>query len=202
MLEISKWKLFVVLTVCLLGIFYIIPNFYNKTEVTGLPNYISKKQVNLGLDLQGGSHLLLEVDTKAVLKERSEYLVDELRSILRKNKIKYTNLGSKIKGAVVTITDNDKVQEAINAVRKGVENGIVVSSDKNKLTLSFSEQYTIDANNKTVEQSIEVVRKRVDESGTKGTNYSKTRSRKDNSSIAVDKRSRKSKITDRQNCKT
>ena len=167
MLEISKWKLFVVLTVCLLGIFYIIPNFYNKTEVTGLPNYISKKQVNLGLDLQGGSHLLLEVDTKAVLKERSEYLVDELRSILRKNKIKYTNLGSKIKGAVVTITDNDKVQEAINAVRKGVENGIVVSSDKNKLILSFSEQYIIDANNKTVEQSIEVVRKRVDESGTK-----------------------------------
>ena len=51
--------------------------------------------------------LLLEVDTKAVLKERSEYLVDELRSILRKQKIKYTNLGSKIKGAVVTITDND-----------------------------------------------------------------------------------------------
>ena len=60
------------------------PIFTNKTEVTGLPGYISKKQVNLGLDLQGGSHLLLEVDTRAVLKERSEYLVDELRSILRK----------------------------------------------------------------------------------------------------------------------
>ena len=36
-----------------LGIYYLIPNFYDKTEVTGLPNYISKKQVNLGLDLQG-----------------------------------------------------------------------------------------------------------------------------------------------------
>ena len=127
MLEISKWKLFLVLSVCFLGIYYLIPNFYEKTEVTGLPNYISKKQVNLGLDLQGGSHLLLEVDTKAVLKERSEYLVDELRSILRKGKIKYTNLGSKIKGAIVTITDDNKIQEALNAVRKGVENGIVVN---------------------------------------------------------------------------
>ena len=167
MLEISKWKLFLVLSVCFLGIYYLIPNFYEKTEVTGLPNYISKKQVNLGLDLQEGSHLLLEVDTKAVLKERSEYLVDELRSILRKGKIKYTNLGSKIKGAVVTITDDNKIQEALNAVRKGVENGIVVNLEKNKLILSFSEQYVIDTNNKTVEQSIEVVRKRVDESGTK-----------------------------------
>ena len=110
--------------------------------------------------MQGGSHLLLEVDTKAVLKERSEYLVDELRSILRKGKIKYTNLGSKIKGAVVTITDDNKIQEALNAVRKGVENGIVVNLEKNKLILSFSEQYVIDTNNKTVEQSIEVVRKK------------------------------------------
>ena len=57
MLEISKWRLFIVLSVCLLGIYYLIPNFYNKTEVTGLPKDISKKQVNLGLDLQGGSHL-------------------------------------------------------------------------------------------------------------------------------------------------
>ena len=126
MLEISKWRLFIVLSVCLLGIYYLIPNFYNKTEVTGLPKYISKKQVNLGLDLQGGSHLLLEVDTNAVLKERSEYLVDEIRSLLRKNKIKYTNLGSKVKGAVVTITNESKVQEALNTLRKGVENGIIL----------------------------------------------------------------------------
>ena len=167
MLEISKWRLFIVLSVCLLGIYYLIPNFYNKTEVTGLPKYISKKQVNLGLDLQGGSHLLLEVDTNAVLKERSEYLVDEIRSLLRKNKIKYTNLGSKVKGAVVTITNESKVQEALNTLRKGVENGIILSADNKKLILSFSEQYIIDTNNKTVEQSIEVVRKRVDESGTK-----------------------------------
>ena len=52
-------------------------------------------------------------------------------------------------------------------MRKGVENGIIVNANDKKLNLSFSEQYIIDTNNKTVEQSIEVVRKRVDESGTK-----------------------------------
>ena len=52
-------------------------------------------------------------------------------------------------------------------LRKGIETGIVVTSKDNKLNLSFTDQYIIDTNNQTVEQSIEVIRKRVDESGTK-----------------------------------
>ena len=54
MLNLSKWRIFFVILVCLSGIYFLYPNFFNKTEVTALPNYISKKQVNLGLDLQGG----------------------------------------------------------------------------------------------------------------------------------------------------
>ena len=69
MLKISKWNLLFVLSVCLTAIYYILPNLYGKSEVTALPKFFSQKQVNLGLDLQGGSHLLLEVDTKSVLKE-------------------------------------------------------------------------------------------------------------------------------------
>ena len=89
MLKLSKWRIFTVLFICLSGIYFLYPNFFNKSEVTALPGYLSQKQVNLGLDLQGGSHLLLEVGTKSVLKEKSEYLVDDIRSALRKNKIKY-----------------------------------------------------------------------------------------------------------------
>ncbi len=167
MLKISKWRVLLVSFVCLSGIYFLIPNLYDKTEVTALPNYFSKKQVNLGLDLQGGSHLLLEVDTNVVLKEMSEYLVDDIRSALRKSKIKYTNLGSKVKGAIVTITNEEKVDIARNAIRENIDKGINIKSDSNKLILSFSDEYIQDSNNKTVNQSIEVVRKRVDESGTK-----------------------------------
>ena len=88
MLNISKWNLFFVCFICLLGAYFLMPNFYGKSEVTALPSFFSKKQVNLGLDLQGGSHLLLEVETKTVLKEESENLVDEIRTFLRKSKIK------------------------------------------------------------------------------------------------------------------
>ena len=61
MLNISKWNLFFVFSVCLLG-FIISSKFYGKSEVQ-LYHLFIKKQVNLGLDLQGGSHLLLEVET-------------------------------------------------------------------------------------------------------------------------------------------
>ena len=118
MLNISRWRIFFVVLICLLGIYFIYPNFFNKTEVTALPNYLSKKQVNLGLDLQGGSHLLLEVDTNSVLKEKSEYLVDDIRSSLRKKKIKYSNLGSKLSGAVVTITDEKNLDLARKVLEK------------------------------------------------------------------------------------
>ena len=72
MLKINKWNVFFVLAVCVTAIYYIIPNIYGKSEVTALPKFLSQKQVNLGLDLQGGSHLLLEVDTKSVLKVKYE----------------------------------------------------------------------------------------------------------------------------------
>ncbi len=167
MLNIGKWRIFFVCLVCISGLYFIYPNLYDKTEVTALPKYLSKKQVNLGLDLQGGSHLLLEVDAKSVLKEKSEFLVDDIRSSLRKKKIKYSNLGAKLSGAVVTITDSEKIDLAKKSIRENIEKGILISSDGTKLNLSFSDEYILDSNNQTVDQSIEVVRKRVDESGTK-----------------------------------
>jgi len=167
MLKVSKWNLFFIIVVCISGLYFILPNFYGKSEVTALPSYISKKQVNLGLDLQGGSHLLLEVDTRSVLKEESENLVDEIRSVLRKMKVKYLNLGSKVTGAVVTIKDEQMVSPVITELRKSINKQILIENEGNKLSLLFSEKMISDSRNRTVEQSIEVVRKRVDESGTK-----------------------------------
>lgn len=167
MLKTGKWTVAFVIMVCLMAIYYVIPNLYGKSEVTALPGYASKKQVILGLDLQGGSHLLLEVDTNSVLKEKSEDLVDQIRSILRKEKIKYSNLGAKVIGAVVTISNDQKLSLAKTKIRENIDKRINIDSEGNLLNMIFSEQYILDTKIKTVDQSIEVVRKRVDESGTK-----------------------------------
>ena len=66
-----------------------LPNFVElDREVPLLP----KNTLNLGLDLRGGSYLLLEVDTETIKKEKGEFLLDDIRSALRKNRIKYSNL--------------------------------------------------------------------------------------------------------------
>ena len=96
-------KFLVTLLILFFSIFYSIPAIFENHK--SFPKFYDPKSIRLGLDLQGGSHLLLEVDTNTVLKEKSEYLVDDIRAALRKEKIKYSNLGSKLSGAVVTITD-------------------------------------------------------------------------------------------------
>ena len=87
MLNFSKFRFFFIFGVCLLSIIFLVPNFYGKSEITAFPAYFPKKQFNLGLDLQGGSHLLLEVDVNTVLREKSNDIVDEVRKILRKKKL-------------------------------------------------------------------------------------------------------------------
>ena len=174
MLIFQKWKIFFVLLICLLSIIFIIPNFYGKSAVTALPSYIPKSQFNLGLDLQGGSHLLLEVEVNQVLKEKSDDLVDEIRQVLRKDKIKYSNLGTRGIGATVSIKNEIELNKARSLLRKGIEKTIKIDLvDNNKLIFSFSEDYKSKIVNQSVEQSIEVIRKRVDESGTKEPNIQK-----------------------------
>ena len=174
MIEYSKWKFFFVIGTCFLSILFVIPNFYGKSEITALPSFFPKNQFNLGLDLQGGSHLLLEVDVNSVLKEKSDDLVDEIRSSLRKEKIKYTNLGSRGIGATVTIKNKEDIDKAKKSLRKEISRDILVdSSNSGKFSLSFSEKLLEELKLKTLEQSIEVIRKRVDETGTKEPNIQK-----------------------------
>ena len=97
------------------------------------------------VDLQGGSHLLLEVDTKTVLKEKSEDLVDDIRKSLRKDKIKYSNLGSKVTGAVVRITNKDDIISAKDSLSEDIDKGIILKIDENQINLMFSEQFIIDS---------------------------------------------------------
>src|SRR5262249_42205429 len=66
MVQFSKWKIATVLAIILIGVITAIPNLFRPETLAAMPSFFPKNQVNLGLDLQGGSHLLLEVDLKAL----------------------------------------------------------------------------------------------------------------------------------------
>ena len=72
MLYFSNLKIFSVLAVIIITLLFAVPNFFGKDQLETFPNFFPKQQVNLGLDLQGGSHLLLEVDTEEIINNRIE----------------------------------------------------------------------------------------------------------------------------------
>src|SRR6185503_14081540 len=97
MVYLERWKIILIVAVCVLGVLYALPNALNPNTRAWLaqhaPAFVPHESVNLGLDLRGGSYLLLEVAVDAVVDERMQALVDETRKTLRDKKIGYTNLG-------------------------------------------------------------------------------------------------------------
>lgn len=168
MVYFSKWKISVILGIVLLGLALASPNLLDRKAADDLPNWLPHQQVNLGLDLQGGSHLLLEVKTSVVVRERLEGLVDSIRIALRKDRIQYNSLG--IKDNAVTFIVLKSADANIEKVRKlvqGIEPNITIVSDGNRLKVDFTEQALLAIKNSAVDQSIEIVRRRIDETGTR-----------------------------------
>ena len=89
MLYFSRWSTISILLVVLAGIIFAAPNLVSKSALEALPGWLPKDQMTLGLDLQGGSHLLMQVDRPSMVAERLEALEDDARRILREEKIGY-----------------------------------------------------------------------------------------------------------------
>ncbi len=102
MLRFPTWKVALILGICALGLVLSLPNLFPRAELERLPGWLPHNQINLGLDLQGGSHLLLEVDLDAVVEERLDTLVDDIRGVLRPARIGYRGLG--VHGDAVALT--------------------------------------------------------------------------------------------------
>jgi len=167
MVYFSKWKVVLVLTVLFLGLSYAAPNLIGKQSIPGdVPTWLPVKQVNLGLDLQGGSHLLLQVGLDAVIDERLESVVETVRSVLRQERIRYAGLGARNGVVSVTIRDVERVEEAYRAIRLvEAETSIDWDDETGQITVEFNDQAIQDLKNSAVLQSIEIVRRRVDETG-------------------------------------
>ncbi len=174
MLRFPTWKIVVIALVCTLGLAFALPNMLSKSQRAALPGFLPKQAMNLGLDLRGGSHLLFEVDVKTAFRERLTNLVQSIRSEFRKERIPYRNLGVVGEATTVTVIDPDKVAsggdsnlDRARRILRGLEPGLnVVTGDNGKLDVQYSESARRDRETEIISQSIEIVRRRVDEFGT------------------------------------
>ncbi len=172
MVNYARWNIVVTLVVCLLGLIYAAPNFFPASDTTGFddtPGWIPHEQVNLGLDLQGGAHLLLEVGVDTVIDETLEVTESEVRRALRPRggeRVDYTGLG--VQGGAVrfTVRNVADLDEAVRRVRDINPELTVESSPDGTVRLALTEEAQQARQTNAVEQSIEIVRRRVDETGT------------------------------------
>lgn len=171
MLHIARWKVLLVLFVCFMGFAYSAPNFLGENIRTtiqhNMPGWFPSKTINLGLDLQGGSHLLLEVDYHAVVRERIDGLEQATRSGLREEKIlpRVSKLRDGLRLRLRSEEDAEKAEDVLR--EQGVALDIVTAEDGMTLEARFTDEELKNIQDQTIEQSIEIVRRRVDETGTR-----------------------------------
>ena len=166
MLHFAKWKIILVGVVCAAGIVFAAPNLLSTKFTESLPSWFPSKQINLGLDLQGGSHLLLEVDVASVFRERLEGMVDETRDALRRAspRIGYRRIGVRGDCAAFDLRDANDEARAREALRNLAANA-EITVDNGSFRICMTEQGRRDIRTAAVGQSIEIVRRRIDETG-------------------------------------
>lgn len=169
MIHISPWKAVLVICVTALAFLYSMPNLAGVETRAWLqdsfPSWMPSKAVNLGLDLRGGAHLLYEVDVDVVFKERAESLLQDLRTELRKEKLGYERIGTAGNGVRVTL-QRAADGEAARRVIRGLDDMLEIESDGAVITAEMGAARIKEIYDQTLSQSIEIVRRRVDEMGT------------------------------------
>ena len=166
MIKIEPYKKALVAIALVFGIVFAMPNILPKEYRDKLPAWL--KPVTLGLDLQGGSHLVLEVKIDDVLKEQTMGLSQTIRQTLREKKIRFSDLKANDDNVSVKISAGASLSDAMNAVRQIDANSLEVKTGpENTLIASYNSIYRNQLKHNAVNQSIEIVRRRIDETGTR-----------------------------------
>ena len=192
MLQIEGWKRVLIWATCAIGLLFALPNgFYSKVETyndakdagtvaMGWPSFLPSGLVNLGLDLRGGAHLLGEVKLAEVYTTRLEGFWPEVRNVLREERSTVGAIRQQDGGEGelrVRIGNPEAIDHAMKIVRTlarpvsslsgGLTDDIVVSSVGDNLIVTLSEAEKLATDDRTMAQSLEIIRRRVDEAGTR-----------------------------------
>ncbi len=171
MLNFSKINILIIYSIFFFIAIFTSLNFQQKNNL-----YIDKK-INLGLDLQGGSYLLLEINSDTLIQEKIQDKVIPLKKLLKENNIKYSNFKINKNSLFLNVNDIDKFDLVFFSRKDNLVNPYIDSyrsfeleykkKVNNQLEVSFSRFGLLTINNSALKQSIEIVRRRIDDVGTK-----------------------------------
>jgi preprotein translocase subunit SecD len=163
-------KIFVML-VCLWGIMYALPNVLPVTaqeKMAEISSWLPNKTISLGLDLQGGSHILMQVEMGSLIDERVEALMDGAVSEFRDKNIAFQRPTKIENGFQVRLANPEQDREEAYRIARNLEENLEVeTSDDGVITVQYGLMGLTQIQDQTISQSLEIVRRRIDETGTK-----------------------------------
>lgn len=171
------WKVLIYSLILIAGVVMALPNALTPAQREALPSWIPNQAVTLGLDLRGGSHMVLEVDTQDLLKENMETLTNDARSTLRQEKIRYKSLRNTADGLIITPADAAQTDTIIRLIKRldpaagglGLSGNAgqlaVVKAENGDIRVSMTESGINARVNSALEQSLEIIRRRIDQIG-------------------------------------
>ncbi len=172
MIHYPRWKVLVTILIVLLGLLFASPNISQIRNI--MPSWLPHEKVNLGLDLRGGSYILLKVDTKSIIAERFQGTKDEIRTDLLTAKLdgKSKRIGfiggvvSNSSGINVKIAKEEDLDRAVDIIKKDSKDMDVEVVKDTTIHVSLGDVLKKKIQKQTVDQSIEIIRRRIDPNGT------------------------------------
>jgi len=177
-LQVSLWTRLLTLVILLGGILIALPNALSPDVRARMPKFLPSSAVNLGLDLQGGSYLLLGVDFDQVTRDRVESLLGDIRAGFRKARMPLTDLNAHGDTVSVKVTDPSRLEEArtlLQGLNPNMTGSVLsvggkeydMTESAGVFTLRMTDAFKTLTRQQVMDQSIEVVRRRIDELGTR-----------------------------------
>ncbi len=175
MLQVARWRIILVAIVTVLGIAFALPNFLPERMRDSMPGFLPNQAINLGLDLRGGSQLLLEVDVATLQRQQLDNVADQMASALRDAEpaIRYTGRGVVGDAARVRLVDATQMERARTVLRPLAQSstgpGEIMTFNEGEdglIEARLAPAHLRELSRQAAQQSIEVIRRRIDPTGT------------------------------------
>ncbi len=177
MLDFPRWKIWSIWAIILLGVAFAVPSMFPKHQVENWPRWVPRAQINLGLDLAGGSQLLLEADSRDAAKQRLQAMEETVTTELRRDEPKIaigdvSTQGNRLSFMVRDPTQLDAAVERLRTLTQpvgltGSRDWNVAVEDSTRIVLTPTDEGTAKALKDSMTVARDVVRRRIDPSGTK-----------------------------------
>ncbi|RYE06337.1 MAG: protein translocase subunit SecD [Rickettsiaceae bacterium] len=161
MQKLSKWKITLSIICTIIALVYAAPNVIDIEQ-----RWLPSNKINLGLDLRGGSHLLLNVDFDSYIKDVMENLGENIRKHLKEEKIGYKNFTFDTNLVKLQLRNPEDINKLEKIITK-IDRNLLIKTDDDTTSIIYNASNLADVKSKVIEQSIEIIRMRIDSSGTK-----------------------------------